>query len=152
MGCMCPIHCNFLSHIWCSSFSALNTGNEPRTWWWCGTLVGAGSKSGHHGHHYHGSCRRALRGLRSRTMTWWRNAIEAPSPLLVRGTKRGHQWIPRVSLLLSESVRMYRPLDTLFYLRYTPRLGIQMSNILLLGITFSFGATLFGWNLWNFDI
>ena len=47
-------------------------------------------------------------------------------------------------VFLSESVGMCRPLDPLFHLRYTLWLGIQMSNILRLGITSSFWATLFG--------
>ena len=54
------------------------------------------------------------------------------------------------SLLLSESIKMCRPLDTLLHLKYTIRFGIQMSNIFPMGITFSFWDILFGWNLWNF--
>ena len=36
------------------------------------------------------------------------------------------------------------PLDPFIHLRYTLWLGLQMSNILLLGIIFSFWATLLG--------
>ena len=49
-----------------------------------------------------------------------------------------------------KSIRMCHHLDPLFHLRYILRLGIQMSNILLLGITFSFWATLLGWNLCDY--
>ena len=75
----------------------------------------------------------------------------------VMRTLSRHPWdqqgvTPGEALLLSESVRMYRPLDPLFHLRNTLWLGLQMSNILLLGIIVSFCATLFGLYLWNFQI
>ena len=66
----------------------------------------------------------------------------------------GHmtQYWRKDNVFTSPTRRRRRRVDVVktLLLRRVPaglRLGIQVSNILLLGITFSFGATLFGWNL-----